>query len=243
MIRVRKGAQMVLELVEKIISNIKKEPFTVDRAVSLTDLAAIILERIVMRIRGLFYANKKGALYIGKNCVIRSQSKITFGKNVCIQRDCDVNALSLEGIVFGDNVSIQKRTIILCSGTLNQLGKGLVIGNNVGIGSNSFLGCAGGITIGDDTIAGNYVSFHAENHNYDNPEIPIRLQGANRKGISVGKNCWLGAKVTILDGAVIEDGCIIAAGAVVKEGTYEKNSILAGVPAKRIKGRVTGSTN
>lgn len=229
---------MLHDIVEKLISSTKKEKFTLDRNVPLTALGDIIIERLFMRIRGLSYMNKKGALYIGRNCTIKSKSKITFGNNVSIQRGSDIDALSIEGIVFGDNVSIQKQTMIVCSGTIKQLGKGLVIGNNVGIGSNSFLGCAGGIVIGDDTITGNYVSFHAENHNYDNPDIPIRLQGVNRKGIHVGKNCWIGAKVTILDGAVIEDGCIVAAGAVVREGIYEKNSVLAGVPARIIKNRL-----
>lgn len=233
---------MLLDIVEKIISRMKKEPFVLDRNVPLVVLGTIIFERLLMRIRGALYFRTRGALYIGKNCTIRSKSRITFGTGVSIQKECHIDALSTEGIRFGNNVSIQRGTTIECTGTIKQLGKGLVIGNNVGIGAHSYVGCAGGITIGDDTITGNYVTFHAENHNYENPDIPIRLQGVNRKGISVGKNCWLGAKVTILDGAVIEDGCIIAAGAVVRNGFYEKNSILAGVPARIIKNRLTHET-
>jgi acetyltransferase-like isoleucine patch superfamily enzyme len=72
---------------------------------------------------------------------------------------------------------------------------------------------------------------------YDDIKIPIRLQGFSREGISVGKNCWIGAKATILDGAGIEDGCIIAAGAVVAAGQYKTNGIYGGVPAKLIKYR------
>lgn len=111
------------------------------------------------------------------------------------------------------------------------------MGRNVGIGSCSFLGCAGGIEIGEDTIVGNYVSFHSENHNFEDPTLPISRQGVNHVGIKVGAGCWLGAKVTVLDGAIIEDGCIIAAGALVTQGRYLANSIYGGVPAKRIKGR------
>jgi len=222
---------MLHDFLARTISGIKREPFTLDRNVPLFVLGTLMSERIFMRLRGLFYINKKGPLYVGKKCTIKSKSKIRFGVNVSIQGECSIDALSTEGVVLGDNVSIQKRTIIECTGSIKQLGKGLVIGNNVGIGSNSYLGCAGGIAIGDDTIIGNYVSFHAENHNYEDPAIPIRLQGVNRKGIIVGNNCWIGAKATILDGAVIGEGCIVAAGAVVVKGVYEKNSILAGVPA------------
>ena len=89
---------------------------------------------------------------IGKNTTILSSHQITFQKSLSIDNDCVVNALSKEGIVFGSNVSIHKRTIIECTGSLKHIGKGLIIGNNVGIGSNSFLGCAGGIEIGVKTI-------------------------------------------------------------------------------------------
>lgn len=51
--------------------------------------------------------------------------------------------------------------------------------------------------------------------------MPIRLQG-----IKIGKDCWIGAKVTILDGTVLGDG------AVLNGKEYPKNSIIGGVPAK-----------
>lgn len=111
------------------------------------------------------------------------------------------------------------------------------IGNNVGLGTHGFWGCAGGIEIGDNTIFGNFVSLHSENHNFTRRDIPIRLQGVNRKGIKIGKDCWIGAKATILDGTDLGDGCIVAAGAVVR-GTIPPYSIIGGVPAKIIKSRI-----
>lgn len=71
----------------------------------------------------------------------------------------------------------------------------------------------------------------------DRPDVLIRLQGVDHKGIVIGRNCWIGAKATILDGAVIEDGCVVAAGAVVKAGLYAANGIYGGVPAKLIRYR------
>ena len=146
-----------------------------------------------------------------------------------------IDALSKKGLIIGDNFSLGRFSSIECTGNIKSLGVGLTIGDNVGIGSYSFLGCAGGIVIGSDTIMGNYVSFHAENHNFNRTDIPIRLQGVNHQGIKIGKNCWLGAKVTILDGAHIQDNTIIAAGSVVKAGLYEPFSIYAGIPARKIK--------
>jgi len=126
---------------------------------------------------------------------------------------------------------------MLASGSIKLIGKGIQIGDNVGLGTHGFYGGAGGLEIGDDTIFGNYVSVHPENHNFKNLNIPIRLQGVNHKGIKIGKNCWIGAKVTILDGTEIGDGCIVAAGAVVN-GKFPQNVIIGGIPAKIIKSRV-----
>ena len=64
----------------------------------------------------------------------------------------------------------------------------------------------------------------------------IRLQGVKRTGIKIGKNCWIGAKVTILDGVTIGDGCIVAAGAVVNS-SFPDNSVIGGVPARLLKQR------
>lgn len=176
-------------------------------------------------------------IYRNRNTLIKCKSKIYFGRNVQISRGCIIDGLSHEGIHFGNNVSIGLNTTILCSGSLKSIGKGIRIGNNVGLGTNGFYGGAGGVEIGDDTIFGNFVSIHPENHNYDNDIIPIRQQGVNHKGIRIGNNCWIGAKATILDGTILGDGCIVAAGAVVT-GIFPGNSIVGGVPAKIIKTRI-----
>lgn len=142
------------------------------------------------------------------------------------------------GVKCGKNVHFGEKTTMRVTGSLKYIGKGIVIGDNVGLGTHGYFGGAGGVVIGNDCIFGNYVSVHPENHNYDNPDVPIRLQGVNHKGITIGNNCWIGAKTTILDGTVIGDGCIVAAGAVVS-GKFPGNVILGGVPARIIKKRFT----
>jgi acetyltransferase-like isoleucine patch superfamily enzyme len=83
---------------------------------------------------------------------------------------------------------------------------------------------------------GQYVSFHSENHIIDRTDIPIRLQGVVRKGIVIEDDCWVGAKVTFLDGCHVGRGCVVAAGAVVR-GEIPAYSIIGGVPAKVIRSR------
>lgn len=227
----------MIKILNKIISKIKKEEFEVDKNLSTSYLFFFLLGKFVAYLKFIIKFKTFKLGFIGKRSTILAPHLIKFKKNFMIADDCHIDALSRDGIVLGSNVSIQKRTVIECSGSLKHLGKGLKVGDNVGIGSNSFLGCAGGIEIGDDTIIGNFASFHSENHNFDRSNIPIRLQGVNHKGIKIGRDCWIGAKTTILDGTVLGDGCVVAAGAVLNGKEYPKNSIIGGVPAKVIKSR------
>jgi acetyltransferase-like isoleucine patch superfamily enzyme len=225
-------------IISKLLSFIKSEKWELDHRIPNSYLILFFFSKILMLMKGfLIFFTFKHLILIGVNSKLYCKSLIKFGGTIHIDRNCIINALSSEGIVFGRNVSIGKFTTIECSGSLKNIGKGLIVGKNVGMGTHGFFGCAGGVTIGNDTIFGNYVSLHSENHIIDNLEIPIRLQGVTRQGIIIGNNCWIGAKVTILDGANIGDGCIVAAGAVVTKGCYESNSIIGGVPAKIIKKR------
>jgi acetyltransferase-like isoleucine patch superfamily enzyme len=229
---------MLKKLLNNYISGLKGNEYRLDESIPNSYLLNLILGRIIMKCRGLICSFQYESIpFIGRHVTIKVKSKIRAGKNLSIGNRCFIDALSVEGIRLGDNVSIGRNTIIECTGNLQFLGKGLEVGNNVGMGTDNYYGCAGGIRLGDDTIVGNFVSFHAENHIFAAKDIPIRLQGVSHQGITIGRDCWIGAKSTILDGVLLEDGCIIAAGAVVKSGIYAKNGIYAGVPAKLIKQR------
>lgn len=218
------------------VSKIKGEKFVLDKNIPISYLLSFFSQKACNLIVGMLKLHRIGKYFVHPTSKIKCTAKIHSGQNLNIDRRCYIDALSINGIQFGNNVSIGKNTTIECSGTMKDLGKGIVIGNNVGLGTHGFFGCAGGIEIGDDTIFGNYVSLHSENHNFSDKSLPIRLQGVNRKGIKIGKDCWIGAKTTILDGAEIGDGCIVAAGAVVR-GCFPENVIIGGIPAKIIKQR------
>jgi acetyltransferase-like isoleucine patch superfamily enzyme len=224
--------------INSFIQNLKGEDYHLDERIPTGYLVGLLWSRMIMAARGgLSRVKHNGYLFIGPGVMIKAKSRFRTGKNTSIAKGCFIDALSTDGLEFGDNVSLGKYVRIECTGNLQDIGKGMKVGNNVGLGADNFFGCAGGIHIGDDTILGNMISFHAENHVYEVSDLPIRLQGFTRLGIRVGRNCWIGAKATILDGAVIEDGCIIAAGAVVTGGSYKANGIYGGVPAKLIKYR------
>jgi len=54
------------------------------------------------------------------------------------------------------------------------------------------------------------------------------------KPISIGDNVWIGLNCVILKGTIIGDNCVIGANSVVK-GVFEKNSLIIGNPAKKLK--------
>lgn len=78
--------------------------------------------------------------------------------------------------------------------------------------------------------------FFSENHNFENPDILIRKQVENCKGVKINDNCRIGANVTILDGVEIRYGSLIAAGLVVTKSIQE-NSIAEGISTKILKQR------
>ena len=224
----------------RLISKIKGERFELDEKIPAGYLLYFLVKRAVCLLYGMARLRKLRVLFVHPVSVIRCSSHFRFGKNLSIERGVYIDALSREGISCGDNVSFGKYTHMQVTGSLKNLGKGIEIGNNVGLGTHGHYGGAGGLRIGDDTIIGNYVSFHPESHNSADTAMPIRLQGVSHKGITLGRNCWIGAKATFLDGAEIGDGCIVAAGAVVR-GIFPENVVIGGVPARILKTRTNGN--
>jgi acetyltransferase-like isoleucine patch superfamily enzyme len=175
-------------------------------------------------------------LFCGPGVSIQHGYKLTCGRNCIFEEGVKINALSVNGINCGNNVTIAKDSILNCTGVISNKGSGIQIGDNSAIGAQSFLGGQGGIKIGSDVIMGPQVKIFSENHNFSQIDIVIRKQGENRKGVSIGDNCWIGAGTIILDGVSIGRGCVIAAGSVLTRSVPE-NVIVAGVPAKILKPR------
>lgn len=226
------------KLIAKIIQ-LRNPAFEFDEALSVSALLQFIFIQVSCLTRGfqvVFFFRKPKGMMLGKGVAFFNISKIKWGKFLRLGNQVYVSALSKNGIHFGENVSIGAFSRVIVSTSLNNIGNKIVIGNNVGIGEFAYLGGAGGLEIGDECIIGQYWSCHPENHNHEDLEIPIRHQGVCRKGITIGKNCWIGSKVTILDGVNIDNGCIIAAGSVVTK-SFPENSIIGGVPAKLLKNR------
>jgi acetyltransferase-like isoleucine patch superfamily enzyme len=113
----------------------------------------------------------------------------------------------------------------------------LLLGRNVSLNRGCNLSCYGGVKIGDNVSIGHNCSIISTNHGFSDPNVPIRMQPSQYAPVTIGSNLWLGANVTVLAGVTLASGSVVAAGAVVARSCEEVDSIIAGVPAKRIKSR------
>lgn len=225
-------------LMEYII-RLRNPQFSFDKglnAMAIWQFGWMQCKGMLRSLRLLLYGRSLKGMVLGRQVHFFNLTKITWGRFLKLGDHVVINALGQKGVVLGDNVGIGAFSRVIVATSLNNIGSYIKIGNNVGIGEYAYLGGAGGLEIGDDCIVGQYFSCHPENHNYEDVHTPIRLQGVIRKGIKIGRDCWIGSKVTILDGVIVGDGSIIAAGAVVNRSVPAR-SIVAGVPAKVIKQR------
>ena len=81
---------------------------------------------------------------------MRNTRKFSAGKNLIIGDFTLIDSLSYDGIILGDNVTIERMSTIVCTGVLRNKGKGVKIGNIYklyGNGLNSFNGIINAYTI------------------------------------------------------------------------------------------------
>lgn len=112
------------------------------------------------------------------------------------------------------------------------------IGKSCNIGAWNHLTAINEISIGDGFTSGKWVTISDNNHGNNSWEElhiePLYRPVVSKGPIRIGKNVWVGDKVTILSGVTIGDCAIIAANAVVTKNV-PAYSIVAGCPAKVIK--------
>lgn len=227
--------------IERFVSRLKRDPFyKIQTSYSNAQLLGVLYYRVLQWLRGWTLRVRAwrltGPVFRGRRVVVEHAGAVTCGPGLILEDGVHINALSIEGIVLGRNVTIAKYAVLTCTGVLAEIGTGITIGDRSALGAGSFLGGQGGIHIGSDVIMGPGVRIFSENHRFDALDQPIRTQGVRRRGVSIGDDCWIGASVTIVDGVKIGAGCIVAAGAVVTSN-LPPNSVAGGVPARVLKQR------
>ncbi len=237
---------MIIALLDKLAQKLGRENYHIDKRISSSDLFAIVFFRGRAALRGCFFKiflkHSEGLFFKGKRVSIRHPKHLSIGKSLTLGNGVVIDALSVDGVKIGNNVTIKDNTTIECTAVIRNLAEGIIIGNNVGISQNCFFGVRGKVQIGNDTIIGPGCTIISENHVFSDLQTPIRLQGENRKEVVIGDDVWIGSNSTILCNVHIGNHAIIAAGAVVTKDVPEY-AIVGGVPASVIKYRNLDENN
>jgi len=172
-----------------------------------------------LRERFLYWCGRRLALrhknvHLPKSCLIHPGAKINpRGGEIRFGENCKVaDGAVVQGLVtFGDNCSVQSYTILTGYGTVDDP--------------------SGQIRIGDGVRIAPHAMLIAANHNFEDADRPIHVQGLTPAPITIEDDIWLGGRVNVTAGATIGRGSVIGAGAVVTRDVPEF-SIAVGVPAK-----------
>jgi UDP-3-O-[3-hydroxymyristoyl] glucosamine N-acyltransferase len=174
---------------------------------------------------------------VGDNCVIGNNTII--GDDVKLVQNCSVgdNCIIQPGVVIGaDGFAFERHQ----NGKLERFPhiRGVKVGNDVEICSNSSI-ARGSLS---DTIVGDGTKIDALVHVAHNVIIGrnCELTAGTIIGGSttLGDMCWTGLNCTLKDNIKVGNNVIIASGASVIRDIQD-GDVVAGVPAKSIKDKVT----
>lgn len=111
-----------------------------------------------------------------------------------------------------------------------DFGKNIRLGKRVFINSGCVLQDQGGVTIGDDCLIGHNATFATLDHDLD----PARRADMHPAPITLGRNVWVGANVTVLRGVTIGDDAAIGAGSLVNKDV-PGGAVAVGSPARVVR--------
>ncbi|HVF09409.1 MAG TPA: acyltransferase [Abditibacteriaceae bacterium] len=167
---------------------------------------------LLRRLRLVYLRLRFPRAHIGAGCDIRSGLHLVLGPEARLQ--------------IGDKCVLDRAMTIECHGALS-------VGSRTIFGHHCTLGVRDSLVIGEDCLLAEMVSVRDHDHRIDLLDVPIREQGAVSRPVSIGRNVWLGAKVTVVKGVSIGDNAVIGANAVVTKD-IPANAIAVGIPAKVI---------
>lgn len=154
---------------------------------------------------------------------------VKFGSQCDIRGGLQLQLRPGADLRFGSECVVDRQMTIECEGTLH-IGERTIFGHHCTVAARS------SVIIGPDCLIAEMVSIRDHNHRFDRLDIPVREQGNEVGAVRIGRNVWLGGKVTVVSGVTIGDNAIIGANAVVTRD-IPANAIAVGVPAKVIRFR------
>jgi acetyltransferase-like isoleucine patch superfamily enzyme len=206
-----------------MLQRAEREPVRSARLVTVASLRWVIRHRALTP----WYLTRYWRFFAFK---LRNRHVITTGF-VFLDRGVEIDARKGYGrLVLGRFVHLGAGTALRChEGTLS-VGDKSVLARGVSI--NCFLD----VEIGACALIADNVYICDFDHNIADPGVPIKDQGIAKSRVRIGRDVWIGTKVTVTRGVRIGDGAVIGANAVVTRD-LPAYSVSAGVPAHVIKDR------
>lgn len=182
------------------------------------------------------YIEKKIELFFSKNMLNTESPILKAGTNAVLLRPMKI--AGHDHIQIGTETYIGRAAWIeaITSYCGQPYKPAINIGNNVYIGNYCCITAIDEVNVGDGCMISDY--FYCSDHSHGtNPEsgLPPARQPLHSKGkIAIGRNSFIGYRVSILPGVELGKNCVVGAHSVVTK-SFGDNSVIAGVPARLIK--------
>lgn len=152
-------------------------------------------------------------------------------RNILIHRTCVI--LDFARIRFGRNIRIDPYCVITCAE--------LQLGDYIHIAAGVTITGRGKVSMGDFSGISNQGLIYSSNDDYTgehmtNPMVPARYTRVISADISIGRHALLGARCTVLPGAIIEEGASAGVGCLIKD-RLSAWTVHVGTPARALRPR------
>ena len=111
----------------------------------------------------------------------------------------------------------------------------LEVGDHCYFAKGTWVNAMGGVELESEVITSPYVVIASSNHGFRDGSV--RFGGAHVARITIGRGSWIASHAVITAGVSIGPGSLVGANAVVVNDV-PANSVMGGVPAKRIRDRI-----
>ena len=168
----------------------------------------------------------------GQGVVLRHPAKIRVGDDTVIDDLVllDAKGSGNAGITLGRGVFLGRGTILSCKDG------DIVLGDHVNIGFNSEIFSGSRVTVGDHGLFAAYTYLVGGGHEFEDGSRPVIEQPRVSRGITLGRNVWLGTGAKVMDGVAIGSDVVVGANAVVLEDLPD-GAVAVGVPARVVRRR------
>lgn len=161
---------------------------------------------------------------------------VRIGKNCIVNKSPVIKQIRGSSIILGNSVTLtsnpRHNPLLTHPVELKTLTRDAIIEFKDFSGiSGSTIICCTKITIGEHTIIGpDSLIYDAIGHDYSHETGWNSRRARIGRPITIGKKCYIGSKVIILNGTTIGDNCVIAAGSVINKNVPSGHKA-AGNPA------------